>query len=101
MIWKLYKIVTTLFFRNLVSVLLHGTESQESLLLQTKMVRLRHIIETIRAYSNLHPVFARTTFGTLNDYLEQRLSAQELTLLTEHVSLLSNGVNARVNHSLS
>ena len=101
MIWKLYKTVITLFIRSLVSIVAYGIESQEVAQLQYQIDRLRHIIDTIRQYSGLHPAFARDTFGSLNNYLRQRLSAHELALLTEHMSLLPDAVNAQVNHSLS
>jgi hypothetical protein len=82
MIWKIYKLIAGLLVQSGIRACMGSSPSEQDDLL-TQVNRLYRITTCIRAYYGLHPSFAATTYGSLNQYLKQRLSQQEWLLLNQ------------------
>ncbi|RZK63896.1 MAG: hypothetical protein EOO85_30525 [Pedobacter sp.] len=48
-----------------------------------KLHRLKRIIACVRHYYSLHPNFAKDTYGTLENYLQQHIAEYDWALLTQ------------------
>ena len=82
MIWKIYKLIAGMLVQCGIRAYMGASPSKQNDLL-TQVNRLYRIITCIRAYYGLHPSFATTTYGSLDQYLKQRLSQQDWLLLNQ------------------
>jgi hypothetical protein len=79
MIWKLYKKSAGLAF-NMLKASLKRNGTQEGETCMQAIEGMSRIIDCLKEYENMHPSYAKSNYGSIGDFMKQRLTRDDLSL---------------------
>lgn len=82
MIWKLYKKSAVLALKALrASLKRNGTQEGEAYM--QAIDGMNRIMKCLKEYENMHPSYAKSNYGSVDDFMKQRLIRADFSLWLE------------------